>query len=252
MIVANLATYPARRDGLKAVIEAIAPQVDRLNLVLNQYEAPLPEFEGIANLNQIVPEEDTKDAGKFYPETTGADWVFLIDDDILYPADFVAKSIAAMRALPEGRWLGGYHASIYYRPRFSLSPKRLIGYLRYRRDRIADYRRPLRFYEALSQPVAVDQVATNAAVIAGADLPPYAYMRDSQKFVDVRLSRWCFEQGIRPVALPRQAGWLGEMRYEETIFHGFTRQNPPHVAEEIWSYAFKRPGLGDPVSEHRT
>ena len=245
MIVANLATYPKRRDHLAAVIAAIAPQVDRLNLVLNQYEAVLPEFAGVANLNQILPDEDTKDVGKFYPDTSGADWVFMIDDDMNYPPDYVARSLSAMKALAPRRVLGGYHGSLYYRPGPTLRPKRLIGWLRWRRERIADYRRPLRFREALERPTVVDQIATNAAVIAGADMPPYSFMAGSQKFVDVRLARWCHEKGILPVCLPRAAGWLSEERYEETIFRDFTRQNPPHVAEEIWTYAMQVPGRGE-------
>ena len=42
MIVANLATYPPRTSNLLQAITAIAPQVDRLNVVLTQY-IPGPE-----------------------------------------------------------------------------------------------------------------------------------------------------------------------------------------------------------------
>ena len=242
-VVANLATYPPRQSHLPAVVEAIAPQVDRLNLILNQYDTPIPALAHVANLSQIVPDHDTRDAGKFYPDTTGADFVFLNDDDLIYPADFVARSIASLTAV-RSRAMGGYHGSLYYRPGFSLVPGRLKKWLRYRDDRIADYRRPLRFYEALERPTVVDQIATNAAILRGPDMPPYGFMASSQKFVDVRLARWCFERGILPVCLPRPAGWLSEVRFEETIFRDFTRTNPPHVAEEIWSYALKVPRRG--------
>ena len=244
MIVANLATYPPRESNLAAVVKAILPQVDRLNIVLNQYNAPLPAFEGEAKITQLIPQEDQKDVGKFYPDVSGADWVFMIDDDMIYPADFVARSITAMETLGTGRYLGGYHGSLYYEPSFTLSPKALLKYLRYKPDNIADYRRPFRFYEGLAAPTIVDQIATNAALMRGADFPPHSFMAGSQKFVDVRLARWCFEQGIRPVCLPREAGWLGEVRFDETIFHGFTRQNSAHVANEIWTYALKVPGRG--------
>ncbi|MBT0958080.1 glycosyltransferase family 2 protein [Alphaproteobacteria bacterium KMM 3653] len=247
MIIANLASYPPRRSNLPRVVATLAPQVDRINLVLNEYDGPLEELSSYANVKQIMPDEDTKDAGKFYPDTSDADYVFFVDDDLIYPADFIAKSIERFEALGKGHFLGGYHASIYTKPAPSLSPKRLLKWLTYSREKIADHRRPFRFYETLEQPVVVDQVATNAALMRGADVPPYAYMASSQKFVDVRLAKWCFENGIRSVALPKQAHWLGEVRFEETIFHGFTRKNLPHVADEIWSYAFKAEGLGAPV-----
>ncbi|SIN78765.1 hypothetical protein [Vannielia litorea] len=251
MITANLATYPPRESNLAQVVQAILPQVDRLNIVLNQYEAPLPAFEGEEKIAQIIPDEDQKDVGKFYPDVSGADWVFMIDDDMIYPVDFVAKSIASMEAIGPGKFLGGYHGSLYYEPQVSLSPAKLLKYLRYKPVNIADYRKPFRFYEPLEKPTVVDQIATNAAVMRGADFPPHAFMAGSQKFVDVRLARWCFENSITPVCLPRPADWLGEVRFDETIFRGFTRQNPPHVAEEIWSYALKVPGRGAPVGEGR-
>ena len=49
-----------------------------------------------------------------------------------------------------------------------------------------------------------DQIATNSAILRPQDMPPLDYMRGSQKFVDVRLAKWSFEQGISHVALPRE------------------------------------------------
>jgi hypothetical protein len=72
-------------------------------------------------------------------------------------------------------------------------------------------------------------------------------MNGSQKFVDVRLARWAFEQGITEVCLPREAGWLKPIRYEATIFDDFTRKNPPEVTREILTFAFKVPMRGTVV-----
>lgn len=244
MIVATLATYPPRRSNLLPVVQALDPQVDRLHVVLNQYEEALPELESFESVRQIVPDYDTKDVGKFYSDVSDADYVLTVDDDLIYPEDFVSKTIERFEALGEGRFLGGYHASLYQRASFSWSPKKLLKWFRYSDACIADYRRIFHFYKGLEDPVVVDQIATNASIMRGADFPPHDYMRGSQKFVDVRLAKWCFERGIRPVALPRIAGWLDEVRFEETIYRGFTRSNPPHVAEEIWTYAFQVEGRG--------
>lgn len=250
-IVANLATYPPRRAGLEKVVRGLAPQVDRLNLVLNQYDAPIPELADIDNLEQIVPHEDTKDAGKFYPDVSGARWVFFVDDDIPYPNDFVSQTITSMNVLPPGRWLGGYHGSIYRRPRFSPRPRQFIRWLTSDNSKIVHDRKVLYYRSALETPTLTDQIATNAAIISASDCPPYEYMRDSQKFVDVRLARWCFEKGITPVCLPRKAGWLGSLDYEETIWEGFTQKNHAHVTEEILKFAFSRANVGDTVSVSR-
>lgn len=243
MISANLATYPPRRNNLLPVVRAIAPQVDRLNVVLNEYDGTLADLEAFPNVVQIVPPVDTKDTGKFLPPVEGAAHVFLIDDDLVYPADFVARTVAAFEALGAG-FVGGYHGSIYVRPPFSLKPRRLRRWLTYSSADVADHRRRLQVQHELAAPLVVDQIATNAAILRGADMPPFAYMKDSQKFVDVRLARWCFDRSLRPVLLPRPANWIGQVRFEETIYQGFTLTNPPAVAEEIMHYAFKVPGRG--------
>lgn len=251
MIVANLATYPPRRAFLPQVLAAISPQVDRVNLVLNQYEAVPGEVEAFANVHAILPDEDCKDAGKFHPDVTDAAHVLLIDDDIIYPEDFVALTLERFAALPLDRAVAGYHCSIYRKPSLAIAPRALRRALRMwlAPRTIADYREILYFRDAVAAPCLVDQVATNACILRGRDLPPYDYMRSSQKFVDVRLAKWCFDRGIPRVCLPRAAGWLrpsdeAGVTFEESIFAGFTRKHHAHVADEIRSFAFRTPGVG--------
>jgi hypothetical protein len=182
--------------------------------------------------------------GKFLPDVRDAAYVFLIDDDLIYPDDFISRTIAAFEALGSGRYVGGYHGSLYRKPAFSLKPKRFHRWLTYRSDVVAAHRMKVQVHQPLAAPLVVDQIATKAAILRGEDMPPYDYMEGSQKYVDVRLARWCFERGIRPVLLPRPGGWIGEIQFDETIFGTFTRTNPPEVAAEIMQYAFKVPGRG--------
>ena len=246
MIVANLATYPARYSNLENVVKSISPQVDQLNLVLNEYSEVLPEFESYANLKMILPPRDLKDVGKFFPDITGAKYVFLIDDDIEYPADYIERTLTSFGALPSGPKVAGYYASIYAMPKFGLSPKTLKDWLLSKSPRrIARCRRVFKLVDKLEHPSLVDQVATNALVIRAEDMPPFSYMEGSEKFVDVRLSKWCFEQGMPAIVLPRESDWFRENHFEESIWSGFTKKDPLHVAEEIRSYAFKTPGIGE-------
>jgi len=257
MIIANLATYPPRAEFLPSVVDAISPQVDQLNIVLNEYDS-VPEFlSGYKNVNALVPDHDTKDAGKFLFDCTQAEYVVLIDDDLVYPKDYVAKSVARMRALGPGRYLGGYHCSIYNRPGLRpISIKSVKANIRFlvSPSHIARFRRILFLGHGLTDPVVVDQIGSGTAIIRGADIPPYEFMKPSQKFVDVRLARWCFEQGIVRVSLPRENGWLCQcdskgVIVEETIHDDFTQKHHKHVAQEIRSFAFKDKRVGRPCSE---
>ena len=261
MIVANIATYPPRRDSLAKVVNAIAPQVDQVNVVLNQYEGIPDEISQIEKVNPIIPPEDTKDVGKFYPDISGAKYVMMFDDDILYPADYVEKTVSRFEALGDHPIIGSYHGSIYRRPVFSKRGDRkkagkasfgllgrLIEYpleLRSYRTRLADFRDVCIFYRGQDAPIIVDQIASGVAILKAADFPPYSYMAGSQKFVDVRLARWAFERGLTGVTLPREKDWLRPIRYEETIFNDFTEKNPEHVNAEIEVFAGHVPRAGE-------
>lgn len=241
MIVANLATYPPRAANLMAVVERLAPQVDRLNIVFNQYETIPEAYRAIPTVNPIIPSEDTKDVGKFYPEVSAADYVLYVDDDVDYPADFVAETVRRFEAVPLPRILAGYHTSLYKRPDLkpSLHALRARAVFTLHRHKIARYRQVKGLSQAVAHASVVDQVATNAAIIRGRDAPDYAYMRNSQKFVDVRLAKWCFENDITPICLPRPADWMSTAPDDDSIFRTFTSSHHAHVADEIWSYAFK-------------
>lgn len=247
MIAGAMATFPPRLPGLRRVLDGIAGQIERLTLVLNEIaEIPgwLAEFHSV---DPILPERDLKDTGKFAAPPGPEDWLFTLDDDILYPPDYVARTIASMEAQP-CRAMGGYHGSLYRHPRFLKSAflRRVLGY---NPNYIVCSRDILHFEARLDGPVVVDELGSGVAVMRGADIPPMDYMAGAQRFADVRLARWCHEQGIVQICLPRQAGWLKSDRDtapEGAIFETFTVTNPAHVAREIDTYAFRKPGRGRP------
>jgi len=248
VIIANLATYPPRRENLEQVVAVISPQVDRLNIVLNQYDAIPDELKKYPNVVPIIPADDLKDVGKFYPDVSDAQYVFLIDDDIIYPSDYVSATINRFETLALTNCMGGYHGSLYLRPRLRQllrSPGLLFTY----NKRVADFREGFYFCAELKDATVVDQIGSGTAILRGKDLPPFEYMRTAAKYVDVRLARWCFERGITPVILPRAANWFGAVGFDESIYDSFTIKNPSYVNTEILTYAFKVRFRGLPVSK---
>jgi len=248
VIIGAMATYPARADTLRAAVASIAPQLDRLHLVLNQYEAVpywVPEH---ANVLPVIPEADSKDTGKYLvglpPE---ARWLFTLDDDILYPPDYVARSLGGMARLGAGRYMGGYLGWTYRRARFLGSRwlRRLIGY---NPDYIANSADAVDFRDGLERAFVAEGLGTGVSVMRAEDVPPFARVSDAQRFIDVRLASWCFDQGIVQVCLPRPAGWLRDAHtgsQAESIFNDFTLRPPRSVADEIWRIAFRNPRRGE-------
>lgn len=201
MIVANLATYPLRRSFLTKVLASICPQVDRVNLVLNEYAAVPEEVRNFENVKPIIPPHDTKDTGKFLPDVSRSEFVFFIDDDFLFPADYVARSLERIQALPFRSFLAGYHCSVYRKPKLTMTLQGGKAWLRFhlRPSRIAGYRITYGSGNPVPVPTLVDQVGSGLAIMRSEDVPPFDYMRSSQKFVDVRLAKWCFERGVSSV-----------------------------------------------------
>lgn len=241
MIVANLATYPPRRDSVIDVVRRVAPQVDQLNLVLNEYDTQIEELTNLLNVRQIIPHEDLKDVGKFFPDVSRACYVVLIDDDLLYPDDYVAQSIDSLSHINNSRAIFGYHGATYVRAKFSLKRSGRRKWWRGLNPKnIGASRSTLHFRSKVDRPTIVDQLGSGTIVMPGELFPPWDFMSGSQKFVDVRLARWCFEQGIECVVLPREEDWLGVTKHDETIYSSFTRLPNPHVADEIRTFAYAR------------
>ena len=126
MLIANIATYPPRAGRLEQMMSIIAPGVDRVNLILNEYDDIPAHLAKRGNVVPVIPEEDTKDTGKFLPEVGDSDLVFLVDDDLIYPTDYFSRSADLYEALGEGKWVGGYHGTFYSKFPKKITPKKLL------------------------------------------------------------------------------------------------------------------------------
>ncbi len=245
MIVGNLATYPPRRETLLSAVTAVSSQVDVLHVILNEYEDTLPELDEIDSVIQILPQEDTKDVGKFLPEVFEAKYVLLFDDDLIYPGDYVSHTVALFESLGPTSCAAGYHGVIYEKPARSW-----FEFLSWRSNERKDLtwrRKVLHYKSALDKALIVDQIGTGTAIVRGSDFPAYDFMVGSQKFVDVRFALWCYMKEIRQVALPKPEGWLCSRTFEDTIYHNFTKTNPHHVNLEISKFALRRDAIGEEI-----
>lgn len=116
-ITASVASMPSRKQLLKRTIETILPQVDRLNVYLNGYDhVPLfLETEKI-HIARSQDHGDLRDNGKFFfAADLDHGYHFTLDDDILYPNDYVAKCVIKIEQY--GRLaIIGCHGVILARP----------------------------------------------------------------------------------------------------------------------------------------
>ena len=248
-IIATMATYPGRSPLVEESVASMAGQVDTLNLVLNEYHS-IPEWVSTyPSINAIIPEEDTKDTGKYLVPVAENDWLFTIDDDIAYPPDYVKISLDSFQRLGGSRMIAGYHGGTYRKPRYLPSHRRVRKLLGFDPNYIVTCKSMFYFSDGLDRHYVVDELGTGTTFSRGADVPPFSIVQTAQRFVDIRLAQWSHQTGRKMVCLSRPPQWLKPIRISDatSIFYSFTMKRPELVAREIETFAFQNKGAGLPL-----
>ena len=225
-IIANVATFPGRRAIAADAIKSIAAQVDKVNIVLNEYVYIPGELKGVPKANFIFPPRDLKDVGKFLPFVEEKDDVFLIDDDIIYPNNYVDRMMLFRETIHDIHPIVGLHSvtySDYYEGRHGVG-------------RLVDL-----FSNGLDRPRLVNQIGTGTVYCKGYQMPKFDFMEGSERFVDVRFARHSYREGFPNISVAREANWLKQLEIDSSIFESFTVSTPLNVIREIQEIAgFKK------------
>lgn len=90
-VYAGAASFPAREMTLRATVASILPQIDELHIYLNDYPhvPPFLVHEKITVYRSQEQAGDLKDTGKFWVATAVCGYFITIDDDLVYPPDYV-------------------------------------------------------------------------------------------------------------------------------------------------------------------
>lgn len=230
MIRAHLASYPKRQAIMLEVIERVAPQVDQLFLILNEYQHIPRELVKFRNLTVEIPKSDLKDIGKFYWDVAKEDFVALIDDDFAYPPDYIRSAYDLCQASGLDRNIFGY-----------------LG-LEWKQKRNGSF--GWKFYATgaeIKHRMGVEILGTGVTFLKGQNAPPFAYMKDAQCYADIRFAKWMHERALRAWTLPKPADYLPSILPVElaksAIFESFTMRSLHHLDRE--AQARKRQKIED-------
>lgn len=220
MIVAHMATFPPRKDIMLEAVRNIAPQVDKLKIFLNEYEVIPSELSSYRNVKPHIDDKNIKDAGKFYFDVNERDVVFTIDDDILFPDDYVERTLKFGEKIGFEKNVIGYHAHAWV---FRKNIKRM-GW------------RNFFFHKQCGNIIEVDVIGTGTACFLGKNAPPYRFMESSSGFVDIRFSLYQRKMGNRLWTLPRDLNYLAQnlpdSLQESSIFNTVTRKGSLQISLE--------------------
>lgn len=222
MIIANMATFPSRQSStLQRALTSIAVQVDFVNLCLNEFSEIPAWLSDFPNVNAFIPDNDYKDVGKFVVLPASEDEVFYVDDDIVYPQDYVKYSMSVAQTYESLSPIVGLHGVIYADV-FDGNPqsRNVFSF----RTRLATHR-------------IVNQLGTGTVHCKGWQCPTLDYMRGSEKFVDVRFGLHAMANQWPMICMAREANWLLDLEAGDSIFEGFTKTWPLAVTREVQSIA---------------
>lgn len=94
-IIVSVASMPSRSVSLMETINSIYNQVDEIHVYLNDYKV-IPEFLNYDKIKVFLSQNeigDLGDVGKFFKVEKIEGYHFTIDDDLIYPGDYVKNTI---------------------------------------------------------------------------------------------------------------------------------------------------------------
>lgn len=220
MIRAHLATFPIRSGILMQTVQTILPQVDRLCLCLNQYQAIPPELADHGKIEAMIPDRDLKDAGKFAFPPGADDLVFTIDDDILYPPDYVARTLSAFDQLDPAANVLGFQGNAWMF-----------------KKQVNDWQwRNFLFHKPARHITKVDILGTGTACQLGRNFPTLEDMVSAAGFVDLRHALLHARAGRSLWILPRETDEIASNMRDDlrqtALFQSVHRARPPEMLRE--------------------
>jgi len=210
------------------VIRVIAPQVDQMFVVLNEYEEIPEQFDAYPNVTAVIPDRDVKDAGKFWFQPAPDDIVFTVDDDITYPSNYVEVTLDRASVAGLEKYSVGYFAF----------------YWKYKK-RLQKYGwKDFHFHRPCPGLFFVDVLGTGTACILGKNMPDFDYIAPYAGFVDLGVRRWNSEYGIQALTLPREENELRPnlpaSLKETSLFHTVNKK-PVGLQKVAWDEVRRKP-----------
>jgi hypothetical protein len=192
-IAVGLASIPDRIHQLFATLLSIIHQVDHIYVYLNNYES-IPDFLDHAKISVYTSEThgDLGAAGKFFKiDDIKTGYYFTIDDDIIYPSDYVERIVSTLQKY-KNTVAVCVHGSIFGAP-------------------IEWYFERTKVFNML-KGLKQDMFVTLAGSGCLAFYRPSMQMRFKDYFpevmCDLKFSIMAREQGIPIISLARPSAWL--------------------------------------------
>lgn len=216
MVTAQLASIPDRERLLEHVVNSLLPQVDQLNIMLNNYPKT-PAFCDKPKVNVYHLDNSKGDAAKFYGLKDIEGYIFTCDDDLIYPPDYVELTLKELKR-HENSVILSHHGRIMQEKPVSSSYS----------DRKAAYHWNV---EQLNS-VQLDIGGTGVMAWHSDTFLPDIKDITIKNMADIWVHGFAKRQGVRIMLCPHPADWIQYLHPTNTIWD----QHYPHPEVQTTLY----------------
>ena len=196
-VIASMASIESREKSLYETVLSIYDQVDKLYVYLNDY-SKIPNFLRRDKIEVILSVNgDLGDSGKFFPVDGLYGYIFTMDDDIIYPENYVRKMCEK---------IDFYQKKAFICVEGGFVPKhKLTSFY----DEVYGFR----FDRVLAEDASVEIPGTGT--LAFHSLIGHVNMEDFKNGImtDIWLYLFCERKNIPRIAIQRPQGWLKDTNH---------------------------------------
>lgn len=220
-IIANIATIREREKNLFNTVESLLPQVDAIHICYNGYK---PSHDWPDKVMWSVKDNSKGDAGKFFlycQAPQAFDVWFFCDDDLIYPADYVEKSLKRLKQFPKD--VLSYHGR-------RLKPRPIGSY--YNRHRVSGYR----CLADVPNDVCFGHdgtLGTGVMFFNSGTLDIDWNWFEHPNMADIWLAKFAIEQKKRMIVLKHEEGWIRPQPVRSGIWEG--AQHDDRIQAEVYN-----------------
>jgi hypothetical protein len=214
MKIAQMVTMPVREETLHKVVFSLLDQVDLLRICLNGHSI-IPRFLNRYNIEVVQKQNNyLGDRGKILWENTENDYIFLVDDDIIYPNNYIGTLVSILESVGG---VVGVHAA-------NMKPP----VKNYYKDRDVYH-----FTKALHKTIEVDVLGTGTCAFIARDFPIGLSDCMEPNVLDCYLAVSAKKKQIKLWACKRPFAWLKSIPYADSIYNNRKSEIPTKIMNEV-------------------
>jgi hypothetical protein len=192
-VTVGIATWEPRIPTIGETLNSLVNQADKIHIFLNGYKS-VPE--NVPKFNNVYYHTDSgndyKSNSKFkFQKIAKVGYYFTCDDDLIYPNDYIEKSINFEKNNPG--YIYTYHGAILKKE-----------YSNWKEDSILDH------FRKETKEMKIVHMGGSGVMFWNLDfikIPMYIF-NDNNLDDEFYLSKWTFHKNIKILSAPKQQNWI--------------------------------------------